>query len=167
MLMSKSHKLIFGIYIEDPITNPKKNKIDMFRDNLAPWEDHQVSNIWKLVGGYLQDFKNGIVEYNLKEDNDTFELQMSCPGLKKGNIDVDVKGKKLLVSYKGGETKENEKGKFLVKGFDYDGEFEVSYKIPNQVDTSQIDAKYLNGILFITLPKTKESKEKNKKIKVN
>jgi HSP20 family protein len=139
----------------------------MFRNSIAPWGDLQVSNIWELVSGYLEDFKNGIVEYNLKEDDETFELQMSCPGLKKENINIDMEGKNLLVSYKGIETRENEKGKFLVKGFDCDSGFEVSYKIPNQVDTSKIDANYLDGILFITLPKTKESKTKNKKIKVN
>ena len=99
------------------------------------------------------------------EKDNQIVVKAEVPGIEKENINVSVSEGVLTI--KGEVKKEKE-----VKDEDYYfserslGSFARSISLPAAVKEDKIDAKYVDGILEITLPKAPEAKEKEVKVKV-
>ncbi len=98
---------------------------------------------------------------NVKETEDSFEIEVAAPGMKKEDFKVNIENHVLTISSeKNEERKEEEKGRFTRREFSYQS-FQRSFSIPeNVVDGEKISARYCEGILCITLPKKEEVKPK-------
>ena len=97
---------------------------------------------------------------NIHETNDSFEIEVAAPGLKREQFNVEWNNFVLTISaeIKTDEQKENEH--FKRREFYY-GSFERSFALPeNKVDGERIQAKYVDGILQVTVPKKEEAKVK-------
>ena len=96
-----------------------------------------------------QDLKTDI-----KETDTDYELEVETPGYKKDQIKVSLENGYLTVScYK--EQKEEENGKhsrYLRK--EISESCQRSYYVGNDLTQDQIKAKYDNGILSLTVPKS-------------
>jgi len=99
------------------------------------------------------------------EDEEKYVVEAELPGFDKKDIDINITDDILTI--KASRKKEEEKKD---KNYYYTeriyGEFVRSVRLPSEVDKKSIKAKYNNGVLELTLPKTKESKEKTTKIEV-
>ncbi len=91
---------------------------------------------------------------NIKETDTDYELEVETPGYKKDQIKVSLENGYLTVScYK--EQKEEENGKhsrYLRK--EISESCQRSYYVGNDLKQDQIKAKYDNGILSLTVPKS-------------
>jgi HSP20 family protein len=98
---------------------------------------------------------------NVKETEDSFEIEVAAPGMKKEDFKVNIENNVLTISSeKKEERKEEEKGRFTRREFSYQS-FQRSFSIPeNLVDGEKISARYCEGILCIALPKKEEVKPK-------
>ncbi len=98
---------------------------------------------------------------NVRETDDTFEIEVAAPGMSKEDFRVNMENNLLTISSeKKEEKKEEEKGRFSRREFSYQS-FQRSFAIPeNLVEGEQITAKYCDGILCISLPKKEEVKPK-------
>ena len=67
------------------------------------------------------------------------------------------------MSTKEKEEKVVEKGKFTRKEFDFKY-FKRSFTLPDSVDPTNIDGRYENGVLQLTLPKYKEAQPQPRKL---
>ncbi len=101
---------------------------------------------------------------NEKEDEKAYYIEVDLPGVKKEDINVEVKDNILVIS---GERKfkkeEEDKGYKRVESFF--GKFERRFTLPADADAEKIEAKVEDGVLHITIPKI-EQKENAKKIEV-
>lgn len=92
-------------------------------------------------------------------------FEVACTGLTKSDINIDVEGDLLKISYQ--KPKEEDDG--IHEGTIYKGlskkSFNLGYKIANKFDLSKIDASMENGLLIINIPYSIESKPKSIKIK--
>ena len=99
------------------------------------------------------------------ENEKAYEIQVAAPGMTKADFKIDLNDNFLTIS---GERKlnreKNEKNLFSVET-QY-GAFSRSFSLPENVDASNINAKYENGILEIVVPKD-EKKAQKATIKVN
>ncbi|MFA9391486.1 MAG: Hsp20/alpha crystallin family protein [Prolixibacteraceae bacterium] len=88
---------------------------------------------------------------NIKEMDDSFELEFLAPGFDKENFSITNKDGVLTVSaeLKKEESKENN---YTQKRFSIQS-FERAFKLPETVDVEKIAAKYTNGILKVELLK--------------
>ncbi len=111
----------------------------------------------------LEDFqKKGYIEgqagpkTDILEKDGAYYLLMDLPGVKKSEINIEVKGQEILIS---GERKVEEEFKVsnLVKIERRYGNFERLYAIPDEFIADQISAKYENGVLQIKIPRKKET----------
>lgn len=102
---------------------------------------------------------------NIKELDDRYHVELSAPGYKREDIKVSVEDDTLTIT---GEVKvENEETKEnYVKREFRSGNFTRSFNLNGMVDTDKIDAKYVDGILKIDLPKVENEVKKLKEIKV-
>ena len=104
----------------------------------------------------VADFKTDI-----KDLGNEIRLEADLPGVKKENIKIDIENKFLTISAERKEEKEEKdaKGNFLRRERSY-GSFSRSFDISG-IKTEDISAKYVDGVLTLTLPKKdKELPEK-------
>lgn len=109
-----------------------------------------------------KEFGQAFPAVNIKETNKDFGLEFAAPGFKKEDFKVGVENGILSISAEKKEEKNEENKKFTRKEFSYNS-FSRSFTLPENVNTENIDAKYENGILNLSIPKKEETKTLPKK----
>lgn len=100
----------------------------------------------------------------MHETPEAVELKVELPGIDTKDLDVQVAVDSVSISgERKSETKTEEKGIFRSEFF-Y-GKFQRVIPLPSRVQNTEVKANYQDGILYLTLPKAEE--EKNKVVKVS
>lgn len=107
---------------------------------------------------------------NVRETNDAFHIEVAAPGMKRDDFKVELDNNFLTISAEVEQKNENtdERDGYTRREFSYQS-FQRSFALPeNKVEGEKIAAKYVDGILNITVPKKEEAKPKPaKQIKVS
>ncbi|QHN02092.1 Hsp20/alpha crystallin family protein [Granulicella sp. WH15] len=99
------------------------------------------------------------------EDAQKVVLKLEVPGIRQEDLDIRVENQTLTVK---GERKfeaEEKEENFhrIERRF---GSFVRSFTLPQTVDTAEVQAKYDNGVLAVTLPKKEAARPKQVKIEI-
>lgn len=115
--------------------------------------------------GFNKSVSNGFVPANIKETNEAYQLDIVTPGFEKNDFKVNIETNILTVTAekKTEEKKENEKQ--VRNEYSYRS-FKRSFTLDDSIDASKIDAKYVNGVLALNLPKKTEVKQAAKEISI-
>lgn len=134
---------------------PTLKTLDSFLDNLL--SDLPVTNT-----------NNGmnLPAVNIYETNDNFELEFNVPGRKKEDFKLTVDKNILTVSFEKKEEQKEENKQFIKREFT-SRSFKRSFTLDEKINADAINAKYENGILFLTLPKKEEVKVMPKEIAIS
>lgn len=102
---------------------------------------------------------------DVAETNGGVEVKLDVPGVEPKEIDIQLNGNMLTVSGHRKEEKEEKEKTFhrVERRFGY---FSRSITLPCPVKEEAIEAKYRDGVLTITMPKTEEAKSKKIEVKV-
>ena len=106
--------------------------------------------------------RGSVPAVNVRETNDAFELEVAAPGMTKDDFKVELDNNMLVISAQKEEKHEEqqENGNYTRREFSYQS-FTRSFSLPERlVEGDRISAKYHDGILHITVPKTEEAKMK-------
>jgi HSP20 family protein len=102
---------------------------------------------------------------NILEKEEGIVISADLPGLKAEDVEVTVDNGVLTI--KGQRNfEEASEGQTYHRVERWYGSFERSFTVPNSVDPSKIEARFVNGEMSITLPKREESKPRSVKVKV-
>ena len=104
---------------------------------------------------------HSVPSVNSLENNDSFEIDLAVPGMKKEDFTIELNDKVLVISSETSNTLENDKMRLNEFNF---SSFQRSFIVPDSVDQDKIKANYKNGILKIKLPKRKESISKPNRV---
>ena len=104
---------------------------------------------------------HSVPSVNSLENNDSFEIDLAVPGMKKEDFTIELNDKVLVISSETSNTMENDKMRLNEFNF---SSFQRSFRVPDSVDHDKIKANYKNGILKIKLPKRKESISKPNRV---
>lgn len=101
---------------------------------------------------YSKHAKN-LMKTDVRETDDTYEVDVDLPGFKKDEIQVDLKNGYLTISAAKGLDKDEEdkKGKYI-RQERYAGVCSRSFYV-GDVEPKDVSAKYEDGILKLSLPK--------------
>lgn len=103
---------------------------------------------------------------NIKENKDSFNIEMAAPGLKKEDFKIDVEGNLLTISSEKETEKKEEDKSYSKREYNYSS-FSRSFTLPETANAEKINAKYVDGVLHLFVPKKEEAvKAKSKKIAV-
>ncbi len=103
---------------------------------------------------------------NVSETEAAFEIELALPGFTKDDLKIELDKNRLSLSAEK-QTDENEQAKnYTFREFNFSS-FSRQFVIPRSIDTEHIEAKFENGILFVTLPKKKEAIDPVKQIRIN
>lgn len=97
---------------------------------------------------------------NVQETNDKFIIEVAAPGMKRDDFKIELDNSVLTISSQREESQQEKDGNYTRREFSYQS-FQRSFSLPQErVKGDEIKAKYLDGILRITVPKTEDAKVK-------
>jgi HSP20 family protein len=108
-----------------------------------------------VLGGRLGDSQIHVPRFDIEETDDAWIVEAELPGVKRKDVNVEVRDGELLVS---GEIKERERKGILRHRTRHMGEFEIRVVLPGDVDPDRVDAEIDDGILTVTIPKPERAK---------
>ena len=102
---------------------------------------------------YGKHAKN-LMKTDVRETENTYELDIDLPGFKKDEISIDLKDGYLSISAAKGldRDQEDKKGKYI-RQERYAGACSRSFFVGEGVEPQEVSAKFEDGILKISLPK--------------
>jgi HSP20 family protein len=92
---------------------------------------------------------------DILETPDAYLFRMELPGVGKANIDVELAGARLTIS--GERHLESEPYIFAYHNIErVYGAFARSFQLPGTVDATRAEARYIDGVLELILPKSED-----------
>ena len=112
----------------------------------------------------------GTVPVNVKETDRNYIIEVVAPGFEKTDFKISLEQQLLTISAeKKNEVKEDSdnggKEKQIRKEYSY-RTFKRSFTLDEKTDGTNIDARYVNGVLTLTLPKKEEVKPSAQEISI-
>ncbi len=121
----------------------------------------------------LDDFFNDVVtsdsgrlyvpSLDVYETDSHYHINLSLPGMKKDDINIDLQDRRLTVTGERREEVDEKNTKYHVREMRH-GSFERSIMLPNNINQDKIEARFEDGILKLDVEK--KEKQVNKQIKV-
>lgn len=113
-----------------------------------------VTNLYDQVVSLVPDlgFGREFPKHELRVEDDGYRALVELPGLKRDEIDVSVLGRTLTVSGERARLEPPEGGRML-RSERPAGQFELTVRLPGEVDAVAVGAQMRDGVLDIRLPK--------------
>ena len=99
---------------------------------------------------------------DLEETDDAYVVEAELPGVKRDDVDVELIGTELSIA---GEVREPERTGILRRKSRRTGRFEYRVGLPSHVDPDKVEARLLDGVLQVRVPKTERAQRKRIAIK--
>ena len=109
---------------------------------------------------------NSIPAANVFETPSAYVLEINAPGRNKEEFKLNLDKDLLTVSYEKKEENAQDDLKSVRREFHFNS-FKRSFSLDDKIDTSNIQARYENGILKIDLPKKPEIVQQPKQITIS
>ena len=105
---------------------------------------------------------------NIRETDKTYELELSAPGLQKQDFHLNLEGDQLTISAEHTEEdrKEDKSEGWFRREFKK-GQFARTFNLDDTVDAGMISAKYVDGILCLSIPKKEHAQKVTRSIEVH
>merc|ERR1711916_345434 len=122
-------------------------------------EDYRPTSFSSFIDRFFNDALTSrgveskfVPQVDIVENDKAFEIHVAVPGMKKNDFHIDINDGRLTIS---GERKmQNEKNDKNYHSVEtYYGSFSRSFYLPDSVNDEKVDARYEDGILYITVPK--------------
>lgn len=122
-----------------------------FFDLTRDWLDWNNSN--------FSTTSSSIPAVNIRETNDSFEVEMAAPGMTKKDFRIELDNNLLTISSEKKQENEQKEGdRYTKREFSYQS-FQRSFSLPKDVvDDDKIRARYEDGVLRLSIPKKEEAK---------
>ena len=100
------------------------------------------------------------IKVDVKEQDKAFLIHAEMPGIKKEDIHVSIDGPVVSISAERKQEKEVKEGERVLRTERYFGKVSRSFQLGQDVDDGQATAKFVDGVLELTLPKKAVTKAK-------
>jgi HSP20 family protein len=107
----------------------------------------------------------GFAPVNIKETEKSYSIDVVAPGFEKADFKVNLDQDILTISAENKNEAKNEGEKEIRKEYSYRS-FKRSFTLDEKIDGEGIEAKYVNGVLTLNLPKKEEVKSASKQISI-
>ncbi|HEY1115629.1 MAG TPA: Hsp20/alpha crystallin family protein [Chitinophagaceae bacterium] len=123
----------------------------LFDDFFKPWNEmFDNSRFWGRAAT--------VPPVNIIETPNEYKVSLAAPGIKKEDFKIDVNGNMLTISAEKEEKVEEKEDKYTRREFNYTT-FTRSFAMPDDVQFDKVDARYVEGVLELMLPKKEEAKK--------
>ncbi|MCA1408325.1 Hsp20/alpha crystallin family protein [Ensifer sp. IC3342] len=102
---------------------------------------------------------------DLAETDKGYEITAELPGIDEKDIAVTISNGTLGIRGEKQEVKEEKDKEYVVSERRY-GSFQRTFRLPEGVDADNVAATFSKGVLTVTLPKTPEAQQNERKIEI-
>ena len=103
---------------------------------------------------------NGLMKTDIKENENAFEVSIALPGVKKDDIEIELKDEYLTITATSNMKKdEDDKKSNYIRRERYYGSCSRSFYVGDAVTENDIKASYEDGILTLDIPKVEKKPE--------
>jgi HSP20 family protein len=127
-----------------------RERFDRFFEDLLPAERELFEGEWSPRA-------------DIRETEKAMVIDAELPGVQDKDIDISVQGNTLILRGEREREKDTKKENYHRIERSY-GSFYRSFMLPSYVDFNRIEAKHVDGLLRITIPKKAELKPKKVKV---
>lgn len=127
--------------------------------------DELFNNFPAFLNNNFGESNLNVPPTNIYETKDAFHLELNVPGRSKEDFKVNIDKGILTISFEKPEEKQIEGQKTIRREFSYAG-FKRSFNVDEKIDINNINGKYENGLLKLTLPKTEQHKVEARQIAI-
>jgi HSP20 family protein len=150
-----------------------KNRLRAGQDDETPLSllRHGVDSLFDnfFRGFDIEPFESRMAAFrprvDVTETDKEIKVAAELPGMDEKDIEVLLQNDMLTIKGEKKEEKEDKAKDYYKMERTY-GSFSRTIPLPIEVQTDKIEAKFKNGLLSITLPKTAKAVEEKKKIEV-
>lgn len=128
--------------------------------SLIKWNPEiRYPSVFNWMDDFFADDMNGFWKknsnmpaVNVTENKSAYKLEVAAPGYKKNDFKLEVKNGYLNISAETKEEKEDKDEQYTRREWKF-ASFNRNFTLPENVKSDDIEAKYEDGVLKITLPK--------------
>lgn len=137
----------------DYFTNFQRRMDELFEEFFSEWGLPSTKEL------------NFYPKIDIKDENDSIVIHADLPGINEKDLDVSITKDSIVIQGEKKHEYEEKKENFYRKERSY-GSFKRIIPLPVEVDETKAEAKYKNGVLTITLPKSEKVLKNVKKIPI-
>jgi HSP20 family protein len=112
-----------------------------------------------------QRFGGMMPKVDVSETDREIQIVAELPGLKQDDVELIQEDDLLTLRGQASESREEKEKQYHLTERSY-GRFERSFRLPETVDHERISAKFENGLLTVTLPKSERAEKAAKRIEI-
>lgn len=120
---------------------------------------------WPVNASRFRD-ADWLPSFDVVEKDKEYQLRVEAPGMKKSDFNVTVKDGVLTIS---GEKKEEESkdgDRYAYRESCY-GRFSRSFRLHDEVTENKVKANYKDGVLTVSVPRTKPIEAKDVEVEIS
>ncbi len=142
-----------GILLFDRTPDSLRREIDRMFDSFWRGTEPQpfAPSIWSFDGA--------VPAIDQSEDDTAYHVAVELPGIEENDVEVSLVDNDLTIRGERKLDKEEEEQSYYLRERAR-GSFRRSLSFPVQIDENKVKAAFADGVLSITLPKTKEAQKK-------
>ncbi len=127
----------------------------------------EVMSLLDFFGDRNRDFHQAILpRMTVDEEKDAYVVKVLMPGFDPERIDAEVVGDFLTVRGDKPDIELRQGERFIHRERSAD-HVEETIKVPGRIMPEKVAAKYVNGVLTVTLPRTENQTPQTVKVQVN
>jgi len=148
----------------------RKDTWDPFRDFDAL--SNRMAQLWDMKNWGLNGEQESLIKADwfpscdVSETDKEYRVTAELPKVKKDDIHVNIDNGVLTIQGERREEKEEKDVKFHRREMVY-GNFMRQFALPDNVDSSKVDASFKDGVLNVKINKVKEKETKMKQVVIN
>lgn len=93
------------------------------------------------------------IPLDVVEKDDMYTVKAVIPGVTKEDIHVEIDGRQVMISTEFKKTTEDKKDARVLRSEMVYGFASRTFTLAHEIDRSKAEAKYVDGVLMLTLPK--------------
>ena len=119
--------------------------------------DNFFNDVWWPTSGLSEAWEEFQPQSKLTEDKENYYIEVDLPGIKKEEVKIEVEENILRIHGERKEKRNQENAKQHYSEI-FHGSFTREFVLPTSVEKEVIKARYEDGVLLITVPKSMKSK---------
>ena len=126
----------------------------------------ELDELEHAIFGDGRSTKMAAFSTDIKDNGDSYTLEADLPGVKKDDIKLDLTDNVLTINAeRHSEYEEKDKKGNYVRCERSYGSYQRSFDTTG-IDTDNIEAEFVDGVLKLTLPKIKEAKPESRRLEI-
>ncbi len=136
-------------------------EIESMRQAMDRWMDERGFN---NLGSSSSGNQNLSLAVDVHETENGYELTASLPGVKPEDVEISVNKDVVTIRGSTEQNEERQQGNYIYRER-HAGTFQRAVRLPDQVNSEQVDASLENGVLKVSLPRLQQSTQRRIQVK--